>query len=339
MTREGLLPRLRLPRPAGRLRDRRAHHPLRAGRHLRTGAPRRPPQHAHGERRGHRPGDPAGPRRGHRAAVAQLAGEPPGRSRYVELFRNTPLLAAALRHLLRGLPADAAGARLASRCSARSSSTSAASTCPDPSSRRTARRGSSSSSSRSALAGVAWLVAGAPRGRRPARRAACAGWRCSCSSACRSWAGCSCPAARSSLELPEARPLQPAGRPAASRPSSWRSSSAWRSTRRPSSPRSIRGGIEAVSTGQREAARAIGLPGGPDAPPGGAAAGAAGHHPAAHQPVPQPHQELQPGPRHRLRGPLQRQPHGLRARPASPSRSSSSSWPSTWSSASSRRSS
>ena len=48
-----------------------------------------------------------------------------------------------------------------------------------------------------------------------------------------------------------------------------------------------------------------------DTATGGATASPARHHPAAHQPVPEPHQELQPGPRHRLCRPLQREPHGL----------------------------
>ena len=54
----------------------------------------------------------------------------------------------------------------------------------------------------------------------------------------------------------------------------------------------VRSGIAAVPRGQSEAAAALGL----DAPdgdaPGAAAAGTARHHPAADQPVPEPHQEF-----------------------------------------------
>ena len=64
--------------------------------------------------------------------------------------------------------------------------------------------------------------------------------------------------------------------------------------------------------------------GGPDTAAGGPAAGPAHHHPAPHEPVPEPHQELQPGTGHRLRRPLQCEPHGLRAdRPAGGGASSS----------------
>ena len=45
----------------------------------------------------------------------------------------------------------------------------------------------------------------------------------------------------------------------------------------------LRGGILSVAKGQTEAARALGPQAVPDLPAGGAAAGAAGHHPAARQ--------------------------------------------------------
>ena len=64
----------------------------------------------------------------------------------------------------------------------------------------------------------------------------------------------------------------------------------------------VRSGILAVPTGQWEAAGALGHAAGSRAAPGRAAAGDAGDHPAHDQPVPEPHQELVAGRRHRLPG-------------------------------------
>jgi general L-amino acid transport system permease protein len=54
----------------------------------------------------------------------------------------------------------------------------------------------------------------------------------------------------------------------------------------------VRAGIASVSLGQHEASASLGLVARPFDAPGGVAAGAAGHHPAADQPVPEPDQEL-----------------------------------------------
>ena len=58
----------------------------------------------------------------------------------------------------------------------------------------------------------------------------------------------------------------------------------------------VRGGIQAVSRGQGEAALALGLRRGPGAPPGRAAASRADDDPAAHQRISEPRQEQHASP-------------------------------------------
>ncbi len=65
----------------------------------------------------------------------------------------------------------------------------------------------------------------------------------------------------------------------------------------------VRAGIMAISKGQTEAAFALGLRPGRTMKPDHPAAGAAGHHPAADQPVPEPDQEHLACHRGQLHGP------------------------------------
>ena len=165
---------------------------------------------------GHRARHDPRARRRRRAAVAQLAREPNSPAR---LRRAVPQHAAArpaLRHLLRRLPAAAAGRRDRIRCSATScSSTSAASSCPGP------QAGDAFGAWLAVVAAGVVAAIGAcwhrrrREERRPIRRCTCAPSASSRWSACRVLGWFVVGGAPLTFELPVARAVQLRGRPGA----------------------------------------------------------------------------------------------------------------------------
>ena len=151
------------------------------------------------------------------------------------------------------------------------------------------------------LALVAGALIAAALWRRARRRAgrdrsARAGPHCACY-----WQSSGCRSSPSSQRAPRSVSSIPSSRASTSRaasPSS-RSWSRWCSALSLYTASFIaeivRAGILGVPKGQTEAAQALGPHARADAAPGGDPAGGAHHHPAAHQPVSQPHQELLAG--------------------------------------------
>ena len=274
---------------------------------------------------GHRPGDHPRARRRRRAALPQLARQPASR-RLRGADAQHAAAGPAVPHLLRGVPAAAAGRADDRRCRRPDLPQPARALPAAPDADATVRAwlalglvagvlrrrwSSGCTRSRRAAAGRPIRIAGLAR---PGRRSSCSpvvGW-----------------------VVRSARPLtfDLPGRGSAS------TSSAASPSRRSSRAllvglvlytaafiaEIVRGGIQAVPRGQLEAARALGLGEGQMLRLVVLPAGAAGHRAAADQPVPQPGQELEPGDRDRLSRTCSRSARRWPTRPASRSRSSSS---------------